>query len=122
MPVCLGRSQDLNGPGRWWGRAAAPCSLHLLFPAPGGGPPQAGAQTGNKGDPENRSCILVRTMGDAQPTPTHPGRDGGGAAACSRRAEDGASLSLLVSPGVGAQFPTVHPLKDISVVSSLGLL
>lgn len=51
MPVCLGKSQGLNDPGRWWGRAAAPCSLYLLFAAPSGGPPQGGAQTGNKGDP-----------------------------------------------------------------------
>lgn len=121
MPVCLGKSQGLNDPGRWWGRAAAPCSLYLLFAAPSGGPPQGGAQTGNKGDPENRLCILVRNMGDPQPTPTQPGHDGGMAAACSRRAGDGGSLFLLVSPGVRAQFLTTHPLKDISVVSSLGL-
>lgn len=124
MPVCLGKSQGLNDAGHWWGRAAAPCSLYLLFPAPSGGPPQGGAQTGNKGDPENRLCILVRNMGDppAYPHPTHPGHDGGRAAACSRRAEDGVSLFLLVSPGVRAQFLAIHPLKDILVVSSLGLL
>lgn len=71
VPWFQGSIPGPQGPGHCRGRAAAPCLKCPLIPAPRGRPPQGGAHTGNKGDPENCSCNLVRNLEDPTACPPH---------------------------------------------------
>lgn len=115
----------IAGLGRGGG-THSPCSLCLLFPAPGGGPLQGGAGTGN-GVPLRLAHASWSGIERPQsPACTHPGRAGGGGRHWPQEGR-----------GQGSQFDPAHgwgafrrvgaapdrlPLKGSRVVSSWALL